>query len=55
MQEVDFVAASFVQSAADVQMIRQTLGEKGDFSGHDLQVFEDGAPFTPENLPVGHA
>merc|ERR1719352_2048777 len=27
--KVDFVAASFVQSAADVQMIRQTLGEAG--------------------------
>jgi pyruvate kinase len=28
-QGVDFVAASFVQSAADVQKIRQTLGEAG--------------------------
>merc|ERR1711972_423599 len=26
---VDFVAASFVQSAADVKMIRDTLGEAG--------------------------
>merc|ERR1712151_619128 len=28
-QRVHFIAASFVQSAADVQMIRQTLGEAG--------------------------
>jgi len=28
-QNVDFVAASFVQSAADVKLIRDTLGEKG--------------------------
>merc|ERR1712151_1401568 len=28
-QGVDFVAASFVQSAADVQMIRETLGLRG--------------------------
>jgi len=28
-QDVDFVAASFVQSAADVNMIRSTLGEAG--------------------------
>eukprot|EP00931_Biecheleriopsis_adriatica_P064409 TRINITY_DN391_c0_g1_i2.p1 TRINITY_DN391_c0_g1~~TRINITY_DN391_c0_g1_i2.p1 ORF type:complete len:502 (-),score=165.15 TRINITY_DN391_c0_g1_i2:416-1702(-) len=28
-QKVDFVAASFVQSAADVKMIRETLGEAG--------------------------
>eukprot|EP00928_Gymnodinium_smaydae_P020050 TRINITY_DN1773_c0_g2_i1.p1 TRINITY_DN1773_c0_g2~~TRINITY_DN1773_c0_g2_i1.p1 ORF type:complete len:1116 (+),score=189.59 TRINITY_DN1773_c0_g2_i1:284-3631(+) len=28
-QDVDFVAASFVQSAADVRLIRETLGEAG--------------------------